>query len=123
MARTLTLAMLFLASAAAVPALAIDHDRHQGDGSFASSQEQPWHAMYYNADWGIPVAVVVPPTARYQAHEGWGVGGVRVTPLRAQFKRNFPGYSMYDRKLYQPTPRWPSDTDQLGYYYVRGPRQ
>ena len=38
------------------------------------SQTYPWHGGYYDAAWGAPVAVVVPPTAESQTHLGWGVG-------------------------------------------------
>jgi hypothetical protein len=81
---------------------------------------QPWHANYYDAAWGMPVAMVVPPTAESQTHYSWGVPSSRVTGINHQFHRNF-GPSTYDRRAFLPTPPWPSSTDQLGYYYVRGP--
>ncbi len=80
-----------------------------------------WHGGYYDAAWGMPVAVVVPPTAESQSHLGWGVGATRVTPIQYQFERNYPGPSSYDRSMYQATPAWPSSTDQFGDYYIRGP--
>jgi hypothetical protein len=83
--------------------------------------QRPWNAPYYSAEWGIPVAVVVPPTAEVQTHWGWGVGNTRVTPICARYKPNYLGQGAYNRCLYSPTPPWPSDTDQFGYYYVRGP--
>ncbi len=83
--------------------------------------DSPWHAGYYHAAWGTPVALVVPPTAEYQTHWGWGVGNYRITPIRPQFKRNWPGPGQYDPQGFKPTPPWPSDTDQFGVYYVRGP--
>jgi hypothetical protein len=82
---------------------------------------QPWHGGYYNVVWGAPVALVVPPTAESQTHWGWGVGNTRVTPICPQFGRNWPGPGTYDPRAFRPTPPWPSDTDQFGVYYVRGP--
>jgi len=80
-----------------------------------------WHGGYYNAAWGMPVALVVPPTAEFQTHWGWGVGNTRITTNRWQFGRNYPGPGYYSRGAFSPTPPWPSDTDQFGIYYVRGP--
>ena len=81
----------------------------------------PWHDWYYNAEWGIPVAQLLPPTVAAQTHWGWGVGNTRVNLICPQFGRTYPGMSTYQRDLFQPMPPWPSDTDQFGYYYVRGP--
>ena len=89
--------------------------------AYSQSQSYPWHGGYYDTAWGMPVAVVVPPTAESQAHLGWGVGATRVTPIQHQFERNYPGPGVYDRSWFQPTPAWPSSTDQLGDYYIRGP--
>jgi hypothetical protein len=66
------------------------------------------------------VALVVPPTAEYQTKWGWGVGNTRVVPIAPQFGRNYPGPAVPGIG-FQPTPRWPSHTDQFGVYYVRGP--
>jgi hypothetical protein len=81
----------------------------------------PWHGGYYHVSYGVPVALVVPPTAEFQTHWGWGVGNTRVSVNWHQFRRNYPGPAYYDAGTYQPTPYWPSDTDQFGVYYVRGP--
>ena len=83
--------------------------------------ERSWDGSYYHVAWGTPVALVVPPTADYQTHWGWGVGNYRITPICPQYQRDWPGYGQYDRSLFRPTPPWPSDTDQFGVYYVRGP--
>jgi hypothetical protein len=69
----------------------------------------------------MPLALVIPPTAEYQTHWGWGVGNTRVTPNVPQFGRNWPGPAAYNPRSFLPTPPWPSDTDQFGVYYVRGP--
>jgi len=82
---------------------------------------QPWHAGYVHAGWGSPVALVVPPTAENQTHWGWGVGGTRITRIHPQFQLGYPGPAQYNREAFQAMPRWPSDTDQFGVYYVRGP--
>ena len=81
----------------------------------------PWHAGYYNVSWGMPVALVVPPTAEVQTNWGWGVGNTRVTPICHQFGRDWPGVGYYDRGMFKPTPHWPSDTQQFGINYIRGP--
>ena len=80
-----------------------------------------WHANYYKVGWGGPVALVVPPTAEAQFSYGWGVGNTRVSPICPQFHRNWPGPASYDPRILRPTPRWPSDTDQFGVYYVHSP--
>jgi hypothetical protein len=81
----------------------------------------PWHGMYYDPAWGMPTALVVPPNAETQTHYGWGVGNYRVTGIYHQYHRNWPGPGVYDKQAFRPTPPSPSDTDQLGIYYVRGP--
>lgn len=90
-------------------------------GNCRNVQCSPWHGAYYHTAWGMPVALVVPPTAENQSHWGWGVGNTRVTRIRPQFSRDWPGVVPYDRSIFRPTPNWPSDTDQFGVYYVRGP--
>jgi hypothetical protein len=85
------------------------------------SQTYPWHGDYYDAAWGMPVALVVPPTAENQKKMGWGVGNTRVAPIEHQFQRNYPGPGTYQRSDFLPTPHWPTDTDQFGDYYIRGP--
>ncbi len=81
----------------------------------------PWHGGYYHSAWGMPVAVVISPKVEFQTHWGWGVGNTRVTPNCHQFQRNYPGPGAYHPSQFRPTPYWPSDTDQFGAYYVRGP--
>ncbi|MFZ5830851.1 MAG: hypothetical protein ACOY3P_12220 [Planctomycetota bacterium] len=81
----------------------------------------PWNGPYYNPAWGIPTALVVPPTAETQVNWGWGVGNTRVSPICPRFTRNYPGPGYYERSLFVPTPPMQSDTAQSGFYYVRGP--
>ena len=81
----------------------------------------PWHDNYYNNAVGRPVALIVPPTAELQTDYGWGVGGTRVTRIDHQYQRPYPGYGYGGYPALSPTPYWPSDTRQFGYYYIRGP--
>ena len=82
----------------------------------------PWHCNYYHAEWGSPVALVVPPTAEKQWNMGWGVANDRLTRIYHQFGRPYPGeYVDGEGQQFLPTPRWPSDTSQFGVYYVRAP--
>lgn len=84
--------------------------------------QSPWHGNYYNAQWGRPLALVVPPTADSQVSWGWGVGATNVTPIYHQFGRGNPAtYPQGSWNRFRPTPYWPSHTDQFGVYYVRGP--
>ena len=61
---------------------------------YLQSQYLPWHNGYYDPAWGEPYALVVPPTAEFQANYGWGVCGTRVAPIYHQFGRPFPGYGV-----------------------------
>ncbi|MGQ9505416.1 MAG: hypothetical protein ACUVQG_11865 [Thermogutta sp.] len=92
-------------------------------GRFAArrAQTHPWYGQYYNGTWGAPVAIVVPPNVEFQTHWGWGVGNTRITTIDHQFSRNWPGPAQGGGVQLSPTPMWPSDTDQFGYYYIRGP--
>lgn len=87
--------------------------------SYASTYGWNWHGDYYHTAWGTPVALVVPPTAQYQTNWGWGVGNTRMSRI-SQFQRPWPG-PYAPGPGFRPTPNWPSDTDQFGVYYVRGP--
>lgn len=90
--------------------------------AYRQSQTYPWHGAYYDAAWGKkPVALVVPPTAENQTHLGWGVGATRVNSIQHQFQRGYPGPGGGYHSRFLPAPRWPSSTDQLGTYYIRGP--
>lgn len=80
---------------------------------------QNWYGGYYHTAWNQPVALVVPPNARRQHHYNWGVSNTRVTRIDARFGAGAVGYGGVQL---QPTPLWPSSTDQFGVYPVRGPR-
>jgi len=49
------------------------------------------------------------------------VGNTRVSRIDAQFLHPYPGVAAAGRFGFAPTPPWPSDTNQFGVYYVRGP--
>lgn len=85
------------------------------------SMNRPWHGNYYNQNYGQPLALVVPPTAHMRQTYSWGVSQNKMYPLYHQFGRsaNMPGAAAPGR--FQPTPIWPSHTDQFGVNYVRGP--
>jgi hypothetical protein len=97
------------------------HGTIKGRAAYRQSQTYPWHGEYYDAAWGSPVALVVPPTAEAQTHLGWGVGATRVTPIQHQFQRGYYGAEGGNRVIFRATPPWPSSTDQFGDYYIRGP--
>ncbi len=80
-----------------------------------------WHGYYYDPAWGMPVALLVPPTCHQQTDLSWGTSSARRSYVYAQFRQGWPGPGIYDRSAFRPTPAWPSDTTQFGVYYVRGP--
>lgn len=92
---------------------------HQWNQQEAGSRN--WHDNYQYWRYGEPTALVVPPTAGYQASYGWGVGQVRNFPIHHQFGRGTAGVMGGGAGTGTPTPYWPSHTDQLGVYSVRAP--
>jgi hypothetical protein len=92
-----------------------------GHVAYQRAAVTPWHGSFYDPAWGMPIALVVPPNAENQTHWGWGVGNTRMTTIDHQFRHGYPGPGVYNRRGFQPTPPWPSSTDQFGVYYVRGP--
>jgi len=85
------------------------------------SQMIAWHGNYYHTAYGVPVALVVPPTAELTTDYSWGVSGMRVTPIYHQYSRPYPGPGAFGGGPLYGTPLWPSDTNQFGVYYSRGP--
>lgn len=82
----------------------------------------PWHSPYYHKMYGRPVPLVVPPNAGMQTNFGWGVTGSEMTPINHQYGRAYPGDAMgLGATQLSPTPYWPSNTRQLGTYYIRAP--
>jgi hypothetical protein len=84
------------------------------------AQYYNWNRNYAYTDFGLPTALVVPPTAQLQTNYGWGVASSRISRIDHQFQRNYPGYGQFGGP-FRPTPVWPSDTTQFGVYYVRAP--
>lgn len=81
----------------------------------------PWHGHYYHYQYGAPLALVVPPTASFQTNYSWGVGNTTSTPIYHQFARPYPGAPTGVPHGLHRTPHWPSNTNQFGVYYIRGP--
>ena len=84
--------------------------------------QRPWHGPYAYTQWGTPVALVVPPTSKFHTSYSWGVGQSEMVPIYHQFHRDYPGGMAIGgaAEIYS-TPYWPSHTDQIGVYPVRGP--
>jgi hypothetical protein len=78
----------------------------------------PWHGGHSYWRWGVPTALVVPPTSAYQTEYNWGVAQTRSFPIYHQFGRN---YSESGGGEFPPKPYWPSSTNQFGVYPVRAP--
>ena len=91
------------------------------EGRRGGNRPVPWHNEWYDPAWGQPVALVVPPTAGTHTEYGWGVGGTRTVPILNQYRRGYPGDGGAYGGGFYPTPYWPSDTNQFGVYYIRGP--
>src|SRR6185295_9198291 len=89
--------------------------------AFDRAASRPWNGRYYYIPWDSqPVALVVPPTAEFQTHYQWGVPSRRISTISTQFQRPYPGpYQRRNGLL--PRAQYPSDTDQFGVYYIRGP--
>jgi hypothetical protein len=117
----ITIAAISLSLAVSTSAQAAGYGSLKGRRAHNQAQTYPWHGMYYDSNWNMPLALVVPPTAENQVKYSWGVGSSRVVPIEHQFGRNYPGAGTYNRGNFRPTPQWPDDTDQFGVYYVRGP--
>jgi hypothetical protein len=88
------------------------------------AMQYSWHGGYNYWRYGAPTALVVPPTAAFQAEYNWGVAQTRMLPIYPQFSQNAavvgaPGYTVPGQ--FQNTPYWPSSTSQFGIYPVRGP--
>jgi len=111
---------LFVALAAgaiAGPARAVNPERT----ALRFSQNQPWHGDYAHTLRGGPIPLVVPPTVHLQRKMGWGVAQSSMTPIYHRYYRNYQGDVVMEGYPFQPTPNWPSHTDQFGVYYIRGP--
>jgi hypothetical protein len=93
---------------------------HAHRNALYQASQTSWHGPYYHQQWGVPLALVVPPYANTQSAYSWGVARTTITPIYHQYQRPFPGYFEGPGPL-RPTPLQPSHTDQFGTYYIRGP--
>lgn len=86
------------------------------------AMDRPWHGGYAAMSYGQPTALVVPPTVHMRQTYSWGVSQNLMYPVHHQFGRNAtsPGAAAAGSFRNTPWP-WRSNTDQYGYYYVRGP--
>jgi hypothetical protein len=84
--------------------------------------QRPWHGPYAYTPWGMPTALVVPPTAKFHTSLAWGVSQSEMVPIYHQFHRDYPGgMAVGGAAEFYATPYWPSHTDQIGVFPVRGP--
>jgi hypothetical protein len=84
--------------------------------------QRPWHGPYAYTPNGRPTALVVPPNSKMHTSYAWGVSQSEMVPIYHQFHRDYPGGMMIGNGgEVNSTPYWPSHTDQLGVYPVRGP--
>jgi hypothetical protein len=84
-------------------------------------QQVPWHGDYNYWRWGVPTALVVPPTAAFQSEYNWGVGQTRSMPIYHQFGSTNPSPVGNGSGMYPNAPYWPGSTSQYGIYPVRAP--
>lgn len=82
---------------------------------------KPWHGQYAYWRYQQPTALVVPPTAAFQTSYAWGVGQTKSLPINHQFGNYGAGGVEAAPGQFQPTPYWPSSTNQFGVYPVRSP--
>ena len=122
------LAAFFIVSASANTAFAI-HPYHGGYHAKRAdiiaryyAAQRPWHGPYAYTPWGMPTALVVPPNSKMHTSLSWGVAQSEMVPIYHQFHRDYPGgMAIGGAADINVTPYWPSHTDQLGVYPVRGP--
>jgi hypothetical protein len=116
----------FSAVQTATPAFAVypHHGHHARRADVIAryyAAQRPWHGPYAYTPWGVPTALVVPPNSKMHTSYAWGVSQSEMIPIYHQFHRDYPGMAIGgDAEIYS-TPYWPSHTDQLGVYPVRGP--
>ena len=94
------------------------------EGFFAKrrAMKANWHQGYYQGQWGAPLALVVPPNVDFQTNYGNSVGTTQVTRIWPKFTQSYPGDATPgNAPKYKPVPNWPTSTQQLGTYYIRGP--
>ena len=115
------LSLLALVAASTLCTTDLRAERHADRVAARHAQGLPWHSPYYHTATGLPVALVVPPTAHMQTNWSWGVSQDTMTPIYHQFRRSYPGALGVTGGPLLPTPRWPRHTSQFGVKYIRGP--
>jgi len=117
---TVTLAVGFLTNAASAGHPVSPYHRvHADRAAYWHNTNMSWHGQYNHVQYGRPLALIVPPTAAFQTEYSWGVGRTQMRPLNHQFGR--PIATPGGGGTMGRTPAWPSSTQQLGVYSVRGP--
>ena len=94
--------------------------KHDAIARYYAAQ-RPWHGPYAYTPWGTPVSLVVPPNSKMHSSFSWGVAQTEMIPIYHQFHRDYPGETGPGNGEIYSTPYFPSHTDQLGVYPVRGP--
>src|SRR3954469_24657251 len=96
--------------------------KHDAIARYYAAQ-RPWHGPYAYTPYGMPTALVVPPNSKFHTSLAWGVGQSEMVPIYHQFHRDYPGTMLGGANAsgIYATPFWPSHTDQLGVFPVRGP--
>lgn len=89
--------------------------------AYSYAAARPWHGNYYHTNYGVPLALLVPPHSKMMTSYGWGVTATEINPIYHQFGRTYPGELASGGMMVLPTPPWPSHTDQFGVYPIRGP--
>lgn len=118
--RILVIVLVSVAAMASAARVGAFDETHHGHNARWRSTLQPWHGRYYNVQHGVPLALVVPPTAELQTDYNWGSVGSRMTRIDHQYQRPWPnGY--WTPHGFMPAAAYPSDTRQFGTYYIRGP--
>ena len=114
--------MLFVAVVAIFATVSEAHP-HANRRAARHAQSTSWNAPYYNTATGYAIPLVVPPTAHMQTRWSWGVSQDTMIPIYHQFRRPYSGDGgrFGGEQGLQGTPRWPSHTDQMGVFYIRGP--
>jgi hypothetical protein len=107
------------AQADAAQPTSFQQQMHADRGARWFNANHSWHGAYSHVQWGHPVALIVPPTATMQTEYSWGVARTQMIPIRHQFGRPVAQLGYYGSL--PPSPRWPSRTQHLGVYSVRGP--
>jgi len=121
MTKYLTVSVALAIALVALQSGANAHGRRADRVAARHARGMSWHADYYNTVRGVPISLVVPPTAHMQTNWGWGVSQDTVTPIYHQFRRPYPGEIQVGGFQRNSTPRQPSHSSQFGVYYIRAP--